>query len=387
MLSYPVHLNSKEERVSFSMTTSRLRSLGYVVAVGVAAASLSACSGGSSSDNTGDNAGSTTSSGTTSNGSTGNGVEVKLGYFPNVTHASGIVGIKKGYFANALKSDGATLKTLDFNSGSDTIDALLNGSLDATYIGPSPAISAYATSHNVSIVSGAASGGASLVVSKSITSAKALAGKTLASPGQANTQDVALKYWLKQQGYKETPDGQGDVTVIPQDNSLTVQQFQQGKLDGAWVPEPYASTLVAAGGHRLVNEATLWPGGKFVTTELLVNNDFLSAHPDLVDDLLKGQIQANDYIKSNSDAAKQLTGDFIAHLTGGAIAPKVLDAAWSQLTFTNDPIATSFLTVAKHAADTQLIPTVSGLENIYDLDPLNKLLAARGESQVSGPTS
>jgi NitT/TauT family transport system substrate-binding protein len=379
----------KEVRVSFSVTTSRLRSLGYVVAVGVAAASLSACSGGSSSnDNTGNNAGSTTtSSGNSGSGSTGNGVEVKLGYFPNVTHASGIVGIKKGYFASALKGDGATLKTLDFNSGSDTIDALLNGSLDATYIGPSPAISAYATSQNVSIVSGAASGGASLVVSKSITSARALAGKTLASPGQANTQDVAIKYWLMKQGYKETPDGQGDVTVIPQDNSLTVQQFQQGKIDGAWVPEPYASTLVAEGGHRLVNEASLWPGGKFVTTELLVNNDFLKAHPDLVDDLLKGQIQANDYIKSNSDAAKQLTGDFIAHLTGGAIAPKVLDAAWSQLTFTNDPVASSFLTVAKHAADTQLIPTVSGLANIYDLDPLNKLLAAKGETQVSGPTT
>lgn len=375
--------------MSFSVTTSRLRSLGYVVAVGVAAASLSACSGGSSSnDNTGNNAGSTTtSSGNSGSGSTGNGVEVKLGYFPNVTHASGIVGIKKGYFASALKGDGATLKTLDFNSGSDTIDALLNGSLDATYIGPSPAISAYATSQNVSIVSGAASGGASLVVSKSITSARALAGKTLASPGQANTQDVAIKYWLMKQGYKETPDGQGDVTVIPQDNSLTVQQFQQGKIDGAWVPEPYASTLVAEGGHRLVNEASLWPGGKFVTTELLVNNDFLKAHPDLVDDLLKGQIQANDYIKSNSDAAKQLTGDFIAHLTGGAIAPKVLDAAWSQLTFTNDPVASSFLTVAKHAADTQLIPTVSGLANIYDLDPLNKLLAAKGETQVSGPTT
>jgi sulfonate transport system substrate-binding protein len=379
----------KEIRVSFSVTTKRLRSLGYVVAVGVAAASISACSGGSSGDdNTGNNAGSTTtSSGNSGGGSTGNGVEVKLGYFPNVTHASGIVGIKKGYFASALKGDGATLKTLDFNSGSDTITALLNGDLNATYIGPSPAISAYATSHNVSIVSGAASGGASLVVSKSITSAKDLAGKTLASPGQANTQDVALKYWLKQQGYEETPDGQGDVTIIPQDNSLTVEQFRQGKVDGAWVPEPYASTLVADGGHRLVNEASLWPGGKFVTTELLVNNDFLSAHPDLVDDLLKGQIQANDYIKSNSDAAKQLTGDFIAHLTGGTIAPKVLDAAWSQLTFTNDPVATSFLTVAKHAADTQLIPTVSGLENIYDLDPLNKLLAAKGESQVSGPTS
>jgi NitT/TauT family transport system substrate-binding protein len=373
--------------VSFSVTTMRLRSLGYVVAVGVAAASISACSGGSSGDdNTGNNAGSTTtSSGNSGGGSTGDGVEVKLGYFPNLTHASAIVGIKNGYFKSALASDGATLKALDFNSGSDTIDALLSGSLDATYIGPSPAIGAYATSQNVSIVSGATSGGASFVVSKDIASAKDLAGKTLATPGPGNTQDVALKYWLKQQGYNVSADGQGDLTVIPQDNSLTVQQFQQGKVDGAWVPEPYASILVGMGGKRLVDEASLWPQGKFVTTQLLVNNDFLSAHPDLVNDLLKAQIQANEYIKSNSDAAKQLTGDYIAQLTGGKIEPKVLDSAWSKLTFTNDPIASSLLKSASHAVDVGLIQPIDGLEKIYDLDPLNKLLADKGEPQVSGP--
>jgi NitT/TauT family transport system substrate-binding protein len=362
-------------------------------------ASLAAC-GGSSSDSGGttNSGGSSPSNNSSSDsGSSGNssgsgnssdaGTEVKLGYFPNLTHASAIVGIKKGYFAAALKGDGATVKTLDFNSGSDTIDALLAGDLDATYIGPSPAISAYATSHNVSIVSGATSGGASLVVKSDINSPSDLAGKTLATPGPGNTQDVALKYWLKQKGYHVTPDGQGDVTVIPQDNSLTVQQFQQGQLDGAWLPEPYASVLVSEGGKRLVDESSLWPGGKFVTTELLVNNDFMKAHPALVDDLLKGQIQANDYIAKNSDAAKQLTGDFIAKLTGGQIDPKVLDAAWSKLTFTNDPVASSLLGSAKHAVATGLIQPVDGLANIYDLDPLNKLLANAGEPQVSGPSS
>jgi sulfonate transport system substrate-binding protein len=370
--------------VSGHVTNKRPRSLRYVVVAGVVALSLSACSGGSNS-NAGSSSNTTTSAGSGNTGSTGNGVEVKLGYFPNLTHASAIVGIKNGYFKNALASDGATLKALDFNSGSDTIDALLAGDLDATYIGPSPAISAYATSQNVSIVSGATSGGASLVVSKNITSPSDLAGKTLATPGQGNTQDVALKYWLKQKGYQVSPDGQGDLTVIPQDNSLTVQQFQQGKIDGAWVPEPYASILVGLGGKRLIDEASLWPQGKFVTTQLLVNNDFLKAHSDLVDDLLKGQIQANDYIAKNADAAKQLTGDYIAQLTGGKIEPKVLDSAWSKLTFTNDPIANSLLKSASHAVDVGLIQPISGLENIYDLDPLNKLLAAKGEPQVPGP--
>lgn len=380
------------------MSRARWPRLALAVTVGVLLTSLAACSssssadssaGGKASGNASGNSGGNANAGSSGSSGSSNdaGTEVKLGYFPNLTHASAIVGIKKGYFANALKGDGATLKTLDFNSGSDTIDALLAGDLDATYIGPSPAISAYATSQNVSIVSGATSGGASLVVKSAIKGPRDLAGKTLATPGQGNTQDVALKYWLKKQGYNVTPDGQGDVTVIPQDNSLTVQQFQQGKLDGAWLPEPYASVLVSQGGKRLVNEASLWPGGKFVTTELLVNNDFLKAHPALVNDLLTGQIQANDYIAKNSDAAKQLAGDFIAKLTGGQLDAKVLDAAWSKLTFTNDPIASSLLQSAKHAEATGLIQPVTGLANIYNLDPLNKLLANAGEPQVAGPPS
>ena len=349
---------------------TRSRWLGAALATGVLAATMAACSSDSSGG-----------------GGDGDNTEVRLGYFPNLTHASAIVGIEKGYFKDALADDGASLTTLDFNSGSDTIDALLAGDLDATYIGPSPAISAYATSQNVSIVSGATSGGASLIVSDKITSADDLAGKTLATPGQGNTQDVALKYWLKQQGYDVSADGQGDLTVIPQDNSLTVQQFQQGKLDGAWVPEPYASVLVSEGGKQLVDEATLWPGGKFVTTQLLVNNDFLNDHADLVDDLLDGQIEANDYIQANPDDAKQLTGDYIAELTGGEIAADVLDEAWSKLTFTNDPIAESLLESAAHAEEVGLIEPVDGLENIYNLDPINKLLADKGQPEVSGPGS
>ncbi len=347
---------------------TRLRRLAAVVAAGVIATSLAACS---SDDGGGGGGGST---------------EVKLGYFPNLTHASAIVGIEKGYFKDALSEDDASLRTLDFNSGSDTIDALNNGDLDATYIGPSPAITAFATSQNVSVISGATSGGASLVVSDDITSSKDLAGKTLATPGPANTQDVALKYWLKQEGYDVSPDGQGDLTVINQDNSLTVQAFGQGQIDGAWVPEPYASLLESQGATTLVDEADLWPEGKFVTTHLIVNNDFLKDHADLVDDLLEGQIKANDYIASNSDEAKTLTGDYIGKLTGSEIPADVLDQAWSRLTFTNDPIADSLLGSADHAVDAGLIEPVDNLADIYNLDPLNKLLSDAGEEEVSGPT-
>ena len=355
------------------LTRKRFRRLGAIVAAGVIATSLAACS----SDDSGDD---------NSSGGGGDSTEVKLGYFPNLTHAPAIIGIDKGYFKDALAEDDASLKTLDFNSGSDTIDALNNGDLDATYIGPSPAITAYATSQNVSVISGTTSGGASLVVNPDIKSPEDLEGKTLATPGLANTQDVALKYWLKEQGYDVSPDGQGDVTVINQDNSLTVQAYGQGQVDGAWLPEPYASLLIDQGAKKLVDEADLWPDGQFVTTHLIVNNDFLDEHPDLVDDLLAGQIKANDYIADNSDAAKTEVGDYISKLTGSDIPAGVLDSAWSQLTFTNDPIADSLLGSADQAVDAGLIDPVDNLADIYNLDPLNKLLADAGEEEVSGPT-
>lgn len=358
--------------MSVLTTGTRFRRLGALVAVGVLATSLAACSSDSGSG------------GSSSSAST----EVKLGYFPNLTHASAIVGIDKGYFKDALAADSATLTTLDFNSGSDTIDALLAGDLDATYIGPSPAVTAYATSQNVSIVSGATSGGASLVVSSSIKTPADLKGKTIATPGQGNTQDVAFKYWLKQQGFSITPDGQGDVTVLPQDNSDTVTQYKQGQVDGAWVPEPYASILVSEGATKLVDEQSLWPKGQFVTTQLLDNNDFLKSHANLVDDLLRGQIQANDYIAKSPDEAKKITARQIQTITGGSAIPQnVLDSAWNELTFTNDPLADTLLQSAKHAEATGLIDPVNGLSSIYNLDPLNKLLSAAGEPTVSGPSS
>jgi NitT/TauT family transport system substrate-binding protein len=347
------------------------RRVGVLVAVGLAATSLAACGG---DDDSSDPAAS------------GDSTEVRLGYFPNLTHAPAIVGIEKGYFDDTLGADNATVKYFDFNSGSDTIDALLNGDLDATYIGPSPAITAYATSKNVSLISGATSGGASLVVDPSITSPEDLAGKTLATPGPGNTQDVALKAWLKEQGYEVSPDGQGEVTVVNQDNSLTVQAYGQGEVDGGWLPEPYASLLVDEGAKVLVDEADLWPDGRFVTTHLLVNNDFLDEHPDLVNDILEAHLQSLDYIEQ-SDDAKTLTAKYIGGLTGSQLPPAVVDSAWQQLEFTYDPIADSLLEGAADAESVGLLEPIDGLADIYNLDPLNALLADSGEPEVAGPSS
>ena len=319
--------------MTVSRTGRRFRRLGALVAVGVIATTLTACGGDDDRDDNG-----------SGGGGGGDDYEVKLGYFPNLTHASAIVGIEKGFFEDKLDEDGATLKTLDFNSGSDTIDALLDGDLDATYIGPSPAITAYATSQNVSLICGCDVRRRLARGERRHHQPEDLEGKTLATPGLANTQDVALKYWLRRAGLRRRrPTARATSLSINQDNSLTVQAFKQGEIDGAWVPEPYASQLVAEGGAVLVDEADLWPDGQFVTTHLLVNNDFLNDHPDLVDDLLEGRSRPTSTSPTTLTTPRQLVGDYIAKLTGGEIPADALDPAWSHLTFTNDPIADSLI--------------------------------------------
>jgi NitT/TauT family transport system substrate-binding protein len=344
------------------------RRLSLVLAAGLFVAPLAACGGDD-------------------DGGSESGGSVTLGYFPNLTHGSAIVADEQGYFKDALAEDNATLKVQQFDSGSDTIDALLGGSLDATYIGPSPALTAYTQSHgNVRIISGATQGGAMLVVNDSITSIADLEGKKIATPSAGNTQDIALKYFLKQNGFEETPDGAGDVTVVNQDNSTTVQTFATGDIDGAWVPEPYATQLVNEGGKVLVDEKTLWPNGKYVTTVLLVTKAFLDDHADLVDDLLEAQVKSNDYIASNSDDAKKIVGDWLGDYSGKPVDQGVLDSAWGNLTFSNDPVADSFVESAKHAEEVGLLEPVDNPGGIFDLDPLNAILKDAGEPEVAGPS-
>ena len=325
--------------------------------------------------------------GSSSSGSSGGGsspVVLRLGFLANITHEPALVGLAKGYFTKQLGKD-VTLKTTVFSSGTEETTAILAGQLDAAYVGPNPAINAWQKSNGtaIKIISGAASGGASLVVKGDITSAAQLKGKSLATPSLGNTQDVAARFWLKQHGLTTTATGGGDVAIKPiKPNSAAVLQFKSGQLDGGWEPEPYATEMVLDGGKRLVNEASLWPGGKFVTTNLVVTQSFLKAHPSAVNGLLKGQIQANSYINANGSAAAQAANTELTKLLGKGLDPTVLTRSLTYLTFTNDPIASSLSTDAQHAVAVGLLKPVS-LSGIYDLGPLNNLLKAAGEPQVS----
>jgi NitT/TauT family transport system substrate-binding protein len=302
---------------------------------------------------------------------------VTLGFLTNITHASALVGLKEGFFTKDLGSAG-TLKTSAFSTGTEETTALLAGQLDAAYVGPNPAINAWQKSSGsaIKIISGAATGGASVVVAKGITSASQLKGKTLATPSLGNTQDVALRYWLKQNGLTTTATGGGDAFVKPTTpNSDAVLEFKSGQVAGASEPAPYDIEMVKDGGTVLLSE----PG---VTTLLVVTQSFLSAHPAIVADLLNAQVQANDFIKSNPTAAQADANAELASFTGKALSASIVAAAFKEITFTDDPDASSLTTDAAQAVSLGLLKPVS-LSGIFDLSPLNKVLATAGESQVS----
>jgi NitT/TauT family transport system substrate-binding protein len=325
------------------------------------------------------------SAATGASGSGSGPVVLRLGFLANITHEPALVGIAKGYFTKDLGKN-VELKTTVFSTGTEETTAILAGQLDAAYVGPNPAINAWQKSNGtaVKIISGAASGGASLVVKKGITGAAQLKGKSLATPSLGNTQDVALRYWLKQHGLNTTPTGGGDVAIKPiKPNSAAVLEFASGQIGGGWEPEPYATEMVLDGGTRLVNEASLWPGGKFVTTNMVVTQSFLKAHPSAVNGLLKGQIEANSYINANGSAAATAANNELTKLLGKGLKPNVLAAALPYITFTNDPIASSLQADAQHAVAVGLLTPVKNLPAIYDLGPLNALLKADGQPQVS----
>ena len=310
-------------------------------------------------------------------------VTVRLGHFPNVTHATAIVGVEKGLFAKALGNDELEVKT--FNAGPEATEALLSEAIDATYLGPNPAINAFVkTKGGIRIISGATSGGAALVVKPEITSVTQLEGKKIATPQLGNTQDVALRAYLKDKGLATDAQGGGDVTILPQENSLTLDSFKSGQIQGAWVPEPWVSRLVLDGGGKvLIDEKTLWPKGEFVTTHLVVRAAFLEEHPETVKRLLQGQVAANEYLAENSTEAQTVVNDGIAKITGKKLADNVIAEAFENLKFTDDPIASSLQESADDAVAVGLLqkPDLTG---IYALELLNAVLKAKGLAEVNG---
>jgi NitT/TauT family transport system substrate-binding protein len=312
---------------------------------------------------------------------------LNLGFFPNVAHAPALVGIAEGSFVEAL-GDGVDLNTFTFNAGAEAIAALFAGSLDVAFVGPNPAINGFVESNGeaLRIIAGSTSGGAYLVVKPEITSVEELVGMSIGTPSLGNTQDVALRAWLAENGIETTPDGGGDVTILPQANSASLEGFIGGAIDGAWVPEPWATRMILEGGGRvLVDERDLWPetDGEYVTTHVIVRTEFLEQHPERVRAFLSGLIAAQQLITADPAAATADVIEQIERITDQRPSDEVVTASFENLTFTLDPIAASLQDSADDATAVGLLDPVD-LGGIYDLALLNELLAELGEPEVSG---
>jgi NitT/TauT family transport system substrate-binding protein len=311
-------------------------------------------------------------------------VTLRLGYFPNITHSQPIVGLQRGTYAGVLGAN-VKLETVTFNAGPSAIEALFAGAVDATYIGPNPAINGYAQSDGAAlrIVAGATSGGALLVVrpEAGIQEPGDLDGKRIASPQLGNTQDVALRKYLLDNGLGAKESG-GNVDVLPTANPDTLNLFKQGEIDGAWVPEPWATRLIQeAGGEVFLDERELWPEGQFVTTHLIVSTDFLNDHPSTVEKLIQAHVETTEWINQNAVEARQLVNKGIEEVTGAALPPEVIDAAWENIEATHDPFSSSLFGSAAAAKELGFIDEVPDA-NIYSLDLLNMVLTDKGIATV-----
>lgn len=303
---------------------------------------------------------------------------VRLGYFATIAHAPALIGVERGLFAAALGD--SRLEVATFRAGPEAVEALFADALDVAYVGPNPAINAWVRSHGraIRVVAGSTSGGVSLVTRPEITTADQLRGRTIATPQLGGTQDVAARSWLREHGLSTDTSGGGDVSIEPQPNGEALAAFRAGRIDGAWVPEPWATRLVVEGGGRvLADESTRWPGGRFATATIVVRSAFLDEHPDVVAAVLRAHLDAIDLIDADPAAARDSTNAALARLIGKPLPDDVMRAAWAHLTFSADPLLATFGRVAADAVALDLLDRAD-VEGIEELSVLDQVLRDTG---------
>lgn len=328
---------------------------------------------------------------------------IRLGYFPNLNHAQVIIGLGNGHFQKALSenyttrgeggSEGTRIEEYVFSAGPSAIEALYAGQIDVAYVGPIPAINGYLASNGegLRIISGSASGGSMFVVrnDSDILSGADLGGRKFASPQLGSTQDVALRKYLSQNGFKTVENG-GNVTVVPVKPSDIVTLMLKKEIDGAWVPEPWGARLVKeSNGRILVDERDLWPpDGKFVTTNIVVRTDFLKNNPEIIKKLINAHIDEtmwlNDTLKNirlgnGTESVVRAFNNGLERITGSTLPEDELRDALQSLEFTYDPVEHSLFRMADDAYELGIIGRGDkpNLANIYDLGLLNEVLKER----------
>lgn len=307
---------------------------------------------------------------------------LRMGYFPNLTHAQALIGLARRDFQRAL-GDEVVLEPVVFNAGPSVIEALFAGEIDLAYIGSNPAINGYVKSRGqaLRVIAGAASGGAVLVAraDSGVATVSDLPGKLVATPQLGNTQDIALRYYLKQRGLAPEEKG-GTVKVIPMQNADILSGFLRREIDAAWVPEPWGARLVhEAGGRVLLDERELWPSGTFPTALIIANTQTLAERPELIRRWLQAHVAVTQWMVTHPQEARQAVNTQLQLLTGKAIAAPVLEEAWSRLQFTHDPLVQELYAAAEHAFAVGFLgQTMPELSQLVDLGLLNSVLKEQG---------
>lgn len=308
---------------------------------------------------------------------------LRLGYFANVTHVPALVGLETGLLADALGD--TELAPQAFVAGPAAVEALSAGAIDAAFLGPNPAVNSFVQSGGASlrIVAGAAGGGAALVVRDGIDEPDHLRGAVLASPQLGNTQDVALRTWLADHDLTTSATGRGDVDIVPTDNARTLQLFQSGEIDGAWLPEPWVSRLVLeAGAEVLVDESELWPRREYPTTVLVVRAEYLEDHPETVRALVAGHAASVAWIDEHPAELADVVNARLAIDAGAPLPDAVIDRALERVTATTDPFAETFPTLQQNAVATGTA-RAGDLDGLFDLRALNTVRADAGLAPVA----
>jgi len=311
---------------------------------------------------------------------------LRIGYFPNINHAQAVIGLGNGDFQRALGDD-VEVRTQIFNAGPSAIEALFADQIDVTYIGSNPAINGYVVSNGegLRIISGAASGGAVFVVRNDagINSVTDLANKKFASPQLGNTQDVALRKYLLDNGYKTKEKG-GNVEVLPVENADILTLMIKKDIQGAWVPEPWGARLVKeANGRIFLDERELWPNGEFVTAHIIARTDYLEKNPRIISKLLEAHIDETKWINENPDEAMRLFNVELQKLTGKTIPVNEFEEGFSRMTLTWDPVKESLFESANNAFEIGFLGDKRpDLSKIYDLTILNQVLKEKGLAEI-----
>src|SRR5688500_15245460 len=316
---------------------------------------------------------------------------LKIGYFPNINHAQAVIGIGNGDFKKTL-GENVEIKPFIFNAGPSAIEALFAKQVDVTYVGPNPAINEYVISEgkDVRAIASATSGSTVFVIMADtcITSTADFANKKFASPQLGNTQDVALRNYLLEHGFK-TVENKCNVHVLPAKNADILTLFLKKDIDGAWVPEPWGERLIKeANGKLFLDERDLWPDGKFVTGLIVVRTDYLQNNPDVIEKLLKAHVEETQRINNNKEEAIKNFNTELKKITGQTIPEDQLKESLTRLEFTYDPIQQSLYKSANDAFNVGFLgKSQPDLSNIFDLNILNKVLKEKGLATINNTTT